>query len=180
MDAETTGFLIDGKVYELPTLDSLTLDEGEILYERSGLVQEDFGREADEDNDAYEDRVSKLMRHPGFWASLMQIAYQRGNPTAKAAHVKLVLGRTNRLEALSALAGADEEDADETPLGLTSEPHEASLNDSLESDNSTKDSNATSGNAITNDSDEPDDPPAATTALRLGTSFTSAQKISAA
>lgn len=149
--AAETGFLIDGKVYEVPTLDSLTLDEAQLMYERCGVVQEDFVPLADETDDEREERIAKLTRHPGFMASLVQIAYQRGNPNAKMSQVKLVLEKTNRMEAFSTLAA--EEETEEVPLASTSEPGGSSLSVSLESATGLKDSSETGGSGSTNGSD---------------------------
>lgn len=177
--AAETGFLIDGKVYEVPTLDSLTLDEAELMYQRCGIVQEDFVPLADETETERDERISTLTRHPGFMASLVQIAYQRGNPGAKMTQVKLVLEKTNRMEAFSTLAAAEEE-PDAAPLALTSEPGGQSLSVSLGSSSSPKDSSGTSGSDSTNGSARQDADLATTGTSRSGMSSTSAPKASVA
>ena len=48
MAAETeSGFVIDGVVYEVPGLDTLTMDEAQVLYDYSGLGLEDFAQSAE-------------------------------------------------------------------------------------------------------------------------------------
>lgn len=178
MDAEN-GFLIAGKVYEVPMLDSLTLDEAELMYDQSGLGQEDFVQEADESDDEHTARVAKLMRRPGFMASLARIAYQRGNPTVKAAQVQLVIGKTNRLELFSKLASAEPEE-DAVPLALTNAPNEPSPNGSPESEPSTGSSPASTGSDSGSGSDGQAGEVVSIGTTRSDTSSTSAPTVSAA
>lgn len=175
--AVETGFLIDGTIYEVPTLDSLTLDEAQLLYDRSGIVQEDFVPLADETEEEREERIAKLTRHPGFMASLVQIAYQRGNPGAKMSQVKLVLEKTNRMEAFSTLAEAEEE-PDDVPLASTSERGGSSLSVSLDSSSSLRDSNESGGTGSMSGSDEPAAGVVSIGTSRSDTSSTSARKVS--
>jgi hypothetical protein len=160
--AAETGFLIDGKVYEVPSLDSLDMDERRVMFDLCGLVQEDFVREEDEDEAEHDARVSRQMRHPGFMEALMHVAYQRGNPTVKRQKVQMVISKTNYFEAVSTMVGA-EEDTEEVPLGLTSEPDKPSSN-------STTDAPTSSGDGSSNGSDQPDRSPEPTGAMRSDTS----------
>lgn len=178
MDAET-GFLIDGKVYEVPMLDSLNIDEAAVLYDYCGIVQEDFAPEPGETEDETDARNLKLARHPGFWNALMLIAYQRGNPTVKPAFAKAMIGKTNRLEALSTMVGAEPE-ADEIPLVLTSEPSDPSSNGLLENEPSTPDSSVSGGSVSTNGSAGQAGPLVSTGTTRSGMYSTSAPENSAA
>jgi hypothetical protein len=178
VDAET-GFLIDGKVYGIPSWDSLNLNEEEVLYDLCGLVQEDFMPAEGESDEEHEERLTGLMKRPKFWAALMQIAYQRGNPDAKPGDVKLVIGKTNRLDAMSAM-GKPEKETPEGPLASTSEPNESSPSGSLENENSARPSPENSGSDATNGSAEADVRPTNTTTTRLVTSSISAREISAA
>jgi hypothetical protein len=156
VDAETTtGFSIDGKVYELPGFDTLSQDETELMYLRCGLLPEDFVPEEGETEEEHDARLTKLMRHPGFMRALMEIAYQRGNPDVKPAAVARLIGQTNRQEAMSTLAG--EPEPDEVPLASTSEPSEASARSSLSSESSTKPASETSGDDSMNGSAQTDD-----------------------
>lgn len=152
--AAETGFLIDGTVYEVPTLDSLTMGERRVMFELAGVTQEDFVQAEDESDDEHDERVSKMMRHPGFMEALMHVAYQRGNPGLKAAKVRLVIEATNYLDAVAAMVGEDEEpEADAVPLGLTTPLDESSLNDSNDSNSSSEQNTDSGGSASTNDSD---------------------------
>lgn len=171
--AAENGFLIAGKVYEVPGLDSLTLDEAELLYEQSGLAQEDFAQEADETDEEHEARVAKMVRHPGFLGALARIAFQRGNPTVKPGQVRVILGKVNRIELFSTLGQAEEE-PDEIPLVLTSEPNESSPSGSRESESSTKDSPESSGSGLENGSGGP-----AGEVVNIGTSRSATSSISA-
>lgn len=177
--AAENGFLIAGKVYEVPGLDSLTLDEAELMYEQSEVAQEDFAQDAGETDEEHEARVAKMVRHPGFLAALARIAYQRGNPNLKPGQVRLMLGKVNRIELFSMLGPAEEE-PDEIPLASTSEPSESSESGSPESENSTKDSSESSGSASENDSDGQAGEVVNIGTTRSDTSSISAPEISAA
>ena len=95
--AEGSRFVIDATDYPVPSLDSLDTDEGQLLYDLSGLGVEDFVF-ADDDGEAAAELERKL-RNPGFIRALMQIAYQRGNPGIKPATARSVIGKSNLLEA---------------------------------------------------------------------------------
>jgi hypothetical protein len=178
--AAETGFMIDGTVYEVPTLDSLTMGERRVMFELSGITQEDFVREADESEDEHDARLAKLMRHPGFMESLMHVAYQRGNPTVKPGKVKMVVEGTNYLEAVSGMTGDDDEEEEAVPLALTSEPDRSSEKSSLENESSTKDSSETSGNGSESASDEQGSAPIPIGITRSDTSSISDPTVSAA
>ena len=130
------GFTIDGKVYAIPTLDSLTMDEAQVLFEYSGLTVEDFaGIEIDEELDVEQldpEQLEQLkrMRNPGFLRALLHIAYARGNPALGRKRVERLVGDVNMLDAMIELAeqnaGDDgEPGADPTPES-TSELDESS------------------------------------------------------
>jgi hypothetical protein len=163
--AAETGFLIDGTIYEIPTLDSLDGDECMVFFDYCGMVQEDFAPLEDESENETNDRNEKQMRHPGFWLALMHIAYRRKHRELADAKVKALIGRTNRLDALSTM-GVEEEDDESVPLALTSVPDGSSPNGSPESESSSGPQPVSSGNGSTNGSDPQDAIPAATGALR--------------
>lgn len=150
--AAETGFDINGTVYEVPTLDSLDNDECVILYEYSGLVQEDFIPLADETEEETQERNQAQMKHPGFWKALMHIAYRRQHRELTDKKVKELVGKVNRMEALAAL-GSDVEEADDSPPVLTSEPPESSQSDSLENDSLNVKPSVNGGDGSTNGSD---------------------------
>lgn len=180
--AAETGFLIDGTIYEVPSLMSLEMAEIELLYKASGCGLEDFVQGADEDDEDYERRVDKMIRQPGVMRSLMEIAYQRGNPTLRPERVAETIRRTNYMEAISTMSADDdgEPEDDPVPLALTPPPVEPSQSGSDESSSSSAATSETSGNDSTRDSDEPVDAPATTGIGKSDTSSISLQEISAA
>lgn len=162
--AAETGFLIDGTIYEVPTLLSLDMAERRVMFEDSGYIQEDFLWEQDEDDDAYEERVGKLMRHPGVMEALMHIAYQRGNPTVKRETVRMIVEKTPYLEAISTMEAAVEPEEDAVPLELTTPLDEPSLSEPSSSKPLSEPTTDSGGTASMNDSDQP-----AVTPIPIGT-----------
>ena len=149
MAAETneSGFLIDDKLYPVPSVFSLTNDEAQILWDYSGLTIQDF---LDEDAD------ERQFEHPGVMTTLMHVAYQRGNPDMKPKKVRELIGGVTRWKAMTGLVAADDEpEEDEIPLALTSEPDSPSERRPLENDSSNKRSTGTPGIGSPNGSDEP-------------------------
>lgn len=141
--AAETGFMIDGALYGMPSLDTFTMEEAQILYDYSGLGLEDFALEDDDDEFAVK------LKNPGFLRALMHIAYRRGNPKQPDSKVRKLIGAVNLIEAHAHLAGG-EDDAD--PPALTPEPDRQSLKSSGEP-------NETSGNASPTASDGQDSHP---------------------
>ena len=169
MAAETeSGFLIDGVVYEVPGLDTLTMDEAQVLYDYSGLGLEDFAQSPDETEEEAKAR-ERLFRNPGLMRSLMHIAYQRKHKKLPASQIRSLVGAANVLDALQGLTTSEPEGED-VPLASTSEPSESSSNGSLENENSTPPSNENGGTVSTIGSDEPALIRVPTTAPRLVTS----------
>jgi hypothetical protein len=177
--AETeSGFVIDGVVYEVPGLDTLTMDEAQVLYDYSGLGLEDFAQSADETEEEAKAR-ERLFRNPGLMRALMHIAYKRKHTKLPASQIRTLVGAANVLDALQGLTTSEPEE-DEIPLGLTSEPNAPSSSGSLENDSSTPPSSVTGGNGSPNGSDVQAGLPRATTTTRSATSSTSARESSAA
>jgi hypothetical protein len=167
--AAETGFMIDDKLYELPSLDTLTMDELQVLYDYAGITLEDFAEPDDETPEETRERERRL-GNPGLTRALMHIAYQRGNPQVRAAKVKQLIGSANVIEALAHLGDVE---ADADPPALTTEPEPSSPNGSVVS-------NESSGTTSENGSDAPDGPPAPIGITRSDTSSISAREISAA
>ena len=94
-------FVIDGREYEIPGLETFDMDEAMILYDYSGLTLEDFA--ADDDVEDEEERNRKL-RHPGLLKTLLHVSYQRGNPSVGKAKVSRTVGAMNLVDALKKLA----------------------------------------------------------------------------
>jgi len=136
--AAETGFLIEGKIYEVPTRETLTMDEAEFFFDYSGLTLEQF------------DSAQMNMRA---FRALVHIAYQRGNPRVTADEVAVILGKQNLGTVMSLL---DDEEDDALPPASTTEPDESSLTSSVGSKQS-------SGSPSANGTAEQDDQPAPTT-----------------
>lgn len=138
-----SGFLIDGTHYEVPTLDSFTMNEAEILYKCSGLALEDFAID-EEDPEAVSEFRAKT-RNPGFLKALMTVAYIRGNSGTPVEAANRIIGAANLIDAMKALGDVAEADVDPPAVGADSAP---------ENDSS---SNDPSGGTSTSGSDEPDE-----------------------
>lgn len=172
--AAETGFLIDGRHYPVPSIDTFTLDEAQVLYEYSGLAIEDFLTEDDSQRNG---------KNPGLVRALMHVAYQRGNPRLAYGKVRELVGSFNAAEAIASVYAsllADMEAADDVPLESTSEPNRPSSSSSLENERSTSNTGEKRGSGSPTGSDEPDETPAPTGVLRSVTSAISPQEISAA
>lgn len=140
-----SGFLIDGTAYDVPTLDSFTMDEAEILYKCSGLTLEDFA--IDEEDPSASAQLLKNVRNPGFLRALMTVAYLRGNPGMSTSKAEAVIGKASLVEALESLA----EVGDDGPPEV-----QRSASEKLGSEGSTASSNGLSGGTSTEDSAEPE------------------------
>lgn len=126
-----SGFLIDGKHYPIPTLDSFNMDEAQILFDYSGLALEDFvpahPELSDDERATYEAEQLRKVRNPAFKRALLHVAFQRGNPQAQPAQVRQVVGAVNLLDATVALlAGDDDEEHSPATESSPSEPSKPS------------------------------------------------------
>ena len=172
METEESAFVLDGKVYEIPGLDTFTMDEAQILYDYAGLSLEDFAPadpEASEDEqEEHSAEFARKLKNPGFLRTLMHIAYQRGNPKMSRARVQDLIGSANLVEALEHFGEED----DESPPA-TSSPSEPSL----PSPSSEPSRSGDSGTPSPSGSDEPDESPEVTGTTRSDTSSPSAAPI---
>lgn len=112
MPEETTaGFEIDGARYPIPTLDSFTMDEAQVLYDYSNLALEDFApahpEASDEEREKHEQGLLAKVRNPGFKRAMMHVALQRANPDMPAKQVQEHVGRANALDAAVSLLAGD-------------------------------------------------------------------------
>jgi hypothetical protein len=174
-DTEATGFRIDGKLYEVPTLDTYSMDEAQVLYDYAGLGLEDF---VEPDDEAPEEvraeflrTLSQKLKNPQFLRSIIHVAYQRGNPEMTRGQVEAVVGAINHMAAFGdfLLASVGEERPPESATELLPP-----------SDTSSVASSASSGKRSSNGSDEAqviDQPPTGRT--RSGTSSRARRKPSA-
>jgi acetolactate synthase regulatory subunit len=150
-------FVIDGERCPLADVASFTMAERRVLYDLSGIVQEDFLREEDEEEDEYEARVLRLTRHPGFMEALMHVAYQRKHPELKRAKVETVIAGTQFRDAV---AEWEEEEEDVEEADPTAEPSTNGLPEP--SPSATGSSSESSGTASQNSSDAQETIPAPT------------------
>lgn len=166
-------FVIDGTDYEAPDLDSFDMAERRVMFDLSGIIEEDFVQEENEAEDDHKQRVRKLTRHPGFMEALMHIAYARGNPDVKRQRVQELIEKTNYREAIQKWADVTA-DAENPPVSQsTSEPDEASPT-------ATADSSTSSGLGSPASSDPPDSNRESTGTTESGTSPTLAPRLSVA
>lgn len=153
-------FVIDGGDYAIPTLDTFTMDEAQILYDYANCVVEDFAPahpEWDEDKrQAYEEGQLAKVRNPAFKRALVHVAYQRVHPDATVAQVREIVGRVNLLDVTRALLSEDDAGPPET--GSPTEPSKQQPSETLSRPEG-------SGSPSTNGSDAP-----AKTPVRIGTS----------
>lgn len=151
MSTVTDGFEIDGHVYPIPTWDTFDMDEAQDLYENTGFAIEDLIYDPKaEDADAVQARFS----HPGTMRTLMQVAYQRGNPNVTRKAARELIGRSNYAEALVTLLKRNR--GDQAPLAPTASSSPTPLPPSSSPDSET--SNGPSGNGSETSSDAPDVP----------------------
>jgi len=111
---------IDGKLYELPRVDDLDLDEEQILYDVSGVIIPDFMPAHPSSPPEVKNAVALIqearIRNPAFKRALIIIAYRRGNPGLEWQEISERIGKVHAFDAELALYGkareAEEEDAD--------------------------------------------------------------------
>ena len=146
---DESGFVIDGRTYPVPTLDTFTMDEAQVLYDYAGLALEDFGPAhpswPKEEQDAHEAGVLHKAKNPAFKRALVHVAYARGNPTESLATVRAIAGNVNILEATLALFGGDD---DNPPVTTDSQNEPESENGSSQTSRQSD-----SGSPSSNDSD---------------------------
>ena len=146
--AAENGFKINGEIYEVPTLDSLNLDERYILYDYTTLAAEDFAAEEGESEDETIARVTPLLKHPGWWPALQHIAYRRKHKDemSDTRMKKLILAANSDLgasaEILSTLGeppkdGEGEDPPSTSELDESSPPNSDGSSESSGSDSAT-------------------------------------------
>lgn len=110
-ETPAAGFEIDGERYEIPTLDTITLDEERILFLYSDCVVQDFAPShpdwAPERTAAHELIQMQKVRDPAFKRALAHIAYRRRHPDEDDAEINRALGTVNALEVDLAMLGDD-------------------------------------------------------------------------
>jgi len=140
-----SGFEIDGARYPIPTFETFTMTEAQVLYDYSKLAVEDFAPadpdSSAEEQKAWEDEIIRKAKNPAFKTALAHIAYQRGNPDTSASVVKELVGKANMLGIALALADTAE-GSDPTP----SSPQEPERPPDTRTPERSSDSGALSGN----------------------------------
>ena len=95
------GIEIDGERYELPDLWSLTLDEAELVYDISGVIQEQFAPlhpdSSKEQRAFHEAQNMQAISRPSFKRALVHVAYLRRHPEAKGQDLNVIIGQVNAL-----------------------------------------------------------------------------------
>lgn len=171
--ADERGFLIDGEIVPLVAIDSFTMGDRNVFWDYTGQVQEDYIQQDGESDQDHEARTEKLSRHPGYWQTMMHIAYQRKHPELSRQKVAALIENTNYVEALSGLGSDEADDASPPASESTSKPNDRSSTGSV-------DSNDSSGDSSTSGSVQPADAPTLIGTTRSGTSPTSVRETSAA
>jgi hypothetical protein len=113
--AEENGLVIAGEPLEVDLVDvmaRLDVDEAQVLYDISGVVQEDFvpphPEASKSEHKAHEEHVSKTIRNPAFKRAVTCIAYMRKHPDADLETVRELDGKVRQIDVSLALAGGDE------------------------------------------------------------------------
>ena len=161
------GIEIDGRTYEIPALESLDMDECQILYDYSGTALEDFAPgdpnlPADELRE-YERAQVAMVKNPAFKRALVHIAYRRENRETPDAEIRDAVGAANMLAVTTSLFRTSE--ADDGPPAKASQSEPASG-----SDTSKQWARDSSGGSSQNGSDEPGVDPENTGTGESGTS----------
>ncbi len=168
MAEDETGFLIDGRRYELPDMGTFTVRESRVFHKETGLVPEVVRMRLADGSITFMD----LLENVGFLPALAMIAYARENDVDDV-EVEKVIGNTARDDLFMALLDHPEEDEAVPPAeGATSAPPERSLNGSSESKSTTEPSTSSSGPTSMTSSERPDVPSESIGTIESGTSPT--------
>ena len=168
--ADDTGFLIDGRRYELPDMGTFTVRESRVFWKETGLVPEVVRMRLADGTLTY----MELLENVGFIPALATIAYQRENTDATDADIEIVIGNTHRDDLFMALL--DQPDEEEVPPSeeSTSEPPASSPNGSNENTPTDENSKPASGLTSTKSSEKQDGDPVSTGTIGSGLLHTSA------
>lgn len=131
-----SGFLIGGAYYEVPRLETFDLDEEQILYDISGIVQTDFvpahPEATDEEKAEVDRRIFLSVRNPSFKRALVHIAYRRKHRDKTFDEIAELVGRVSAVDSeLALLRGEADPPATSSPTqpennSSTSEPSSSS------------------------------------------------------
>jgi hypothetical protein len=106
-----SGFEVDGERLEIPTLDTITLDEERVLYIYADVVLSDFLPTHPDWTPAEQEAHLLLqagkIRNPDFKRALVHIAYKRAHPETPNDEIDVRVGNAGALELdLEIIAGA--------------------------------------------------------------------------
>jgi hypothetical protein len=111
-----SGFEVDGERLEIPTLDTITLDEERVLYIYADVVISDFlpthPDMSDEQRDAHLLAQGGKIRNPDFKRALVHIAYKRAHPDVDNDEINVKVGAAGALELDLALLRGRPDEAD--------------------------------------------------------------------
>lgn len=106
-----SGFLIDGERYEVPLVETITLDEERILHLFAGVILEDFApahpNATDEERATHVREQVRKIGSPDFKKAWVIIAYLRKHPDAEMEEASKAAGRSNALQVTLSLLGDD-------------------------------------------------------------------------
>jgi len=119
-----SGFEVDGERLEIPTLDTITLDEERVLYIYADVVISDFLPThpdwSEEEKHAHLLLQAQKIRNPDFKRALVHIAYKRAHPDVENDEINVKVGTAGALALdLALLRGAAKSDP---PTGSPNEP----------------------------------------------------------
>lgn len=171
-EARESGFVIDDKRYEIPRLDTITLDEERILYVYADTVLQDFAPAhpdmPDDERAVFDLAQLRKVRNPDFKRALAHIAYRREHPEEADADIQKAIGAVNALEVDIALLRGDDED----PPATSSQKQPAKP-----SATSTRSKPTDSGSPTESDSDPVDETREATGTTESDTSSPGATRL---
>lgn len=132
-----SGFEIDGERLEIPTLDTINLDEERVLYIYADVVLSDFLPThpdwTPEQRDAHLLAQGMKIRNPDFKRALVHIAYKRAHPDVGDDEINVKVGQAGALELdLALIRGGAKARAEDPQKGSPNEPEITSATSTLE------------------------------------------------
>ena len=101
-------FVINGRDYEIPGIDTFNLDEAMVLYHYSKLTL---------------DQVADLEGvHPGVVAALLHVGIARAEPDARLKDIEKVVRAVSVMELIEKMEAATDDDAVDPPAAETAQP----------------------------------------------------------
>lgn len=127
------GFEIDGTHYEIPSLNTLTLDEEEILYRYADCVVQDFVPAHpdwdDQTTAAHNFLLNQRVRNPRLKGTLAYLAYRRKNTDVTEEEGMQIVSQVNALALDVAMLSPED---DESPPAQSSQSEPSHSNGHIE------------------------------------------------